>query len=62
MRNLLILLTLFVTFRSFGQMNEANRILSQKLEIEEQVQLNKRDLVVFVKIKGVVIPQRITNK
>lgn len=47
---------------SFGQMNDADRILKQKREIEEQIQLNKKEITVFAKIKGQPIPQRVSNQ
>lgn len=62
MRRFLIILTLLIPVRSFGQMNDADRILTQKREIEEQIKLNKKDMVVFVKVKGQPIPQRVINK
>lgn len=51
-----------MTTMSFGQMNDADRILKQKRVIEEQIQLNQKDLIVFVKIKEESEPQRITNE
>lgn len=43
-------------------MNDADRILKQKREIEEQIQFNKKDIIVFVKINGQPIPQRVINQ
>jgi hypothetical protein len=62
MRKLLIILTFLSTLKSFGQVNDATRILLQKKEIEEQVQSSKKDLVVFVKVKGQEIPQRVISE
>jgi hypothetical protein len=60
-RKLLIILT-FLTNCSFGQTNGADRILTQKREIEDQIKLHKKDLIVFVKLKGQPTPQRIINE
>jgi hypothetical protein len=62
MRKLLIILTFFIAIESFGQPNDADRILTQKRGIEDQIKLNKKNLIVFVKIKGQPIPLRITNE
>jgi len=43
-------------------MNDADRIWTQKREIEEQIKLNKKDIVVFVKVKGQPMPQRVINE
>lgn len=45
-----------------GQMNDADRILNQKREIEQQIQSNKKNIAVFVKIKGLSTPQRVINE
>lgn len=43
-------------------MNDADRILTQKREIEKQIQSSKKDIIVFVKIKGHATPQRVHNE
>lgn len=61
-RNLIIILTLLSAMKSLGQVNDATRILLQKREIDNQVQSNKANLIVFVKIKGQPVPQRIISE